>query len=376
MNSPHFFDFQATTPMDSRVLEAVLPWLSTPANSHSVQHGAGLAAELAVEGARVQLASVTGKAVEGVVFTPSATFACNQVLRSFAGPDARIAVSAIEHPCVMETAKWCEAQGASLSIIPVTTEGLVDLDVAYDLIADASFVSVMAVNNEVGTIQPIAELAEFCSAKGTIFHTDAAQALGRIPIDDLGPEAIVTLSSHKAYGPQGIGAICASPNIMERMTPLITGGGQQYGIFPGTIPTALAVGFGRAAELAIAERVHDWDRCADLAARFLGRLGAHGVRFAINGDSSERIPHNLNLSFDDVDADALLTLLPQLALATGSACSSGAIGKSKVLAAMGLPEARLNTAVRIGFGRTSLESEIDEAADLIANAISRLREGS
>jgi len=362
--------------MDARVLEVMLPWFRAPANSHSVQHEAGLAAERAVDQARAQIASATGKTAEGIIFTPSATFACNQVLRSFAGTDARIAVSAIEHPCVMETAKWCEAMGASLDILPVTEEGVINLDAAYDLIAGASFVSVMAVNNEVGTIQPIVELAEFCNAQGIIFHTDAAQALGRIPIDGLGPDAIITLSGHKAYGPQGIGAICASPDMIERMTPLVTGGGQQGGMFPGTVPTALAVGFGRAAELAIAERVHDWDRCADLTDRFLERLGSRDVRIAINGNASERIPHNLNLSFNEVDADALLALLPQLALATGSACSSGAIGKSIVLAAMGLPEARLNTAVRIGFGRMSLESEIDEAADLIANAISRLLEKS
>lgn len=358
------------------MLEAMLPWLTAPANSHSLQHEAGLAAERAVEQARIQLAKATGKPAEGIVFTPSATFACNQVLRSFAGLDVRIAVSAIEHPCVMETAKWCEAQGATLDVIPVRSDGLIDLDSAYDIIADASLVSVMTVNNEVGTIQPIAELAEFCNAQDIIFHTDAAQALGRVRLDDFGSDTIITVSSHKAYGPQGVGAICASPDIMMRMTPLLTGGGQQNGFIPGTIPTALAVGFGRAAEIAIAERVSDWDRCNSLSDRFLERLRSHDVRIEINGHASERIPHNLNLSFDGIDADALLNLLPQLALATGSACSSGAIGKSKVLAAMGLPEARIDTAVRIGFGRTSLETEIDEAADLIANAISRLLEGS
>ena len=353
----------------------MLPWLGAPANPHSTQHEAGLAAARAVSRAREQLAQSTGKTPDAIVFTSGATFACNQILRSFAGPQARIVVSAIEHPCVMETARWCEAHGAALDIIPVDEEGVLDLDAAYDLIADATFVSVMAVNNEVGTIQPVAEISEFCRAQGSVFHTDAAQALGRIPLDDLGPEVIITLSAHKAYGPQGIGAICASPETLARLQPLITGGGQQDGLYPGTIPTALAVGFGQAAELGMSEREADWSHCTRLSRRFIEQLRSFGVSFALNGAADQRIPHNLNLSFDDVDADALLALMPRLALATGSACSSGAIGKSKVLAAMGLPEARLNTAVRIGFGRTSLETDMDEAADLIANAISRLLEG-
>lgn len=362
--------------MDGRVLEAMLPWLSAPANPHSVQNEAGLAAERAVNQARAQLAKATGKYPQGIVFTPSATFACNQVIRSFARSDARIVVSAIEHPCVMETARVCETQGASLEIIPVNEGGVIDLDAAYDLIADATFVSVMAVNNEVGTIQPIAELAQFCNAQGAVFHTDAAQALGRIAIDELDPDAIITLSGHKVYGPQGIGAICASPKMLALLQPLITGGGQQDGLYPGTIPTALTVGFGAAAELAVSERTVDWAHCARLSRRFVERLRSLGCGFVLNGDADERVPHNLNLSIGNIDADALLTLLPRLALATGSACSSRAIGKSKVLGAMGLGEDRLNSAVRIGFGKTSLESEIDEAADLIANAISRLPEGS
>lgn len=376
MNAPIYLDFQATTPLDSRVLEAVLPWLRAPANPHSVQHATGMSASQAVEDAAARLALATGTESEGVLFTPGATFACNLVMRSFCGPGTRIVVSAIEHPCVLETARWCEALGASLDIIPVSDDGLIDLDAAFEFIAGASFVSVMAVNNEVGTIQPILEVAEFCEAHGAVFHTDAAQALGRIPIAHLGSQTIVTVSSHKVYGPPGIGAVCTSPATLARLQPLIVGGGQQGGLHPGTIPTALAVGFGRAAELAVIERENDWAHCARLSDRFVERLTRHGVIFDRNGDPSSSVPHNLNVSFADVDADDLLGLLPGVALATGSACSSGAIGKSKVLEAMGLSAQRMMGAVRIGFGRPSRAEEIDEAADRIAAAIVRLVEGS
>ena len=376
MNSPVFLDFQATTPLDPFVLEQMLPWLSAPANPHSVQHEAGLSASRAIEKARSQIAQSTGQTPDGILFTPSATFACNQIIRSFAGPGAKIAISAVEHPCVFETARACEAEGATLEIMPVDEEGIIDLDRAYEMIEGADIVSVMAVNNETGTIQPIAEIAEFCRAQSIIFHTDAAQALGRITLDEIGEEAIITLSSHKAYGPQGIGAISGPRDTLKKLKPLITGGGQQDGLHPGTLPTALCVGFGCAAELANARRDQDWVHAAELSQRFVERLREDGVSFVLNGSASKRIPHNLNLSFDDVDADTLLTLLPQLALATGSACSSGAIGKSKVLAAMGLSESRLDEAVRVGFGRTTIQEHVDEAADLIAQAAKRLLESA
>lgn len=376
MSTARFFDYQATTPLDERVLEVMLPWFSRPANPHSVQHDAGIDAAQAVDEAREQLGSAVGLDGESILFTPSATFACNQVIRSFGLPNKKIVVSAIEHPCVVETAKWCEVHGAELQIIPVGSDGIIDLDAAFELSENASIVSIMAVNNEVGTVQPIHELAEFCSSQGTIFHTDAAQALGRIDLIGLAENAIITLSSHKAYGPQGIGSICAAPAVLARLQALITGGGQQKGLHPGTIPTALAVGFGYAASLAVSEREADWAHCAMLSDRLLQQLGSHGVRFKRNGNSAASVPHNLNLSFDGVDADALLALLPQLALATGSACSSGAMGKSKVLAAMGLAESDIKSAVRIGFGRPSRAAEVDEAAHMIANAVSRLLEKS
>lgn len=355
-------------------MEAMLPWLRGPANPHSVESVSGRAAAEAVAEAQTQVATSVGRKPDDVIFTPGATFACNLVLRSFALTGARIVVSAIEHPCVLETARWCESQGAQLDIIPVDNEGVVDLDSAYELVDGAELVSVMAANNEVGTMQPIGELASYCEAQGTVFHTDAAQALGRMDLTSLPENAILTLSSHKAYGPQGIGAICASPEMIAGLKPLVIGGGQQHGLHAGTLPTALCVGFGTAAKLAELERESDWLHARELSDLFLQRLRSHGVSFTVNGSADGRIPHNLNVSFENIDADALLDLLPTVALATGSACSSGAIGKSRVLRAMGLSDQRATGAVRIGFGRPSTAEEIDEAADRIAAALHRLEE--
>ena len=350
----------------------MLPWLRGPANPHSVENVSGRAAAEAVAEAQTQVAVSVGRKSDDVIFTPGATFACNLVLRSFALPGARIVVSTIEHPCVLETARWCESQGAQLDIIPVNDDGVVDLDKAYELAEGAGLVSVMAVNNEVGTMQPISELAAYCEAQGTVFHSDAAQALGRTDLTELPENAILTLSSHKAYGPQGIGAICASPETIISLKPLVVGGGQQGGLHPGTLPTALCVGFGAAARFAHLEREADWRHARELSDLFVERLESHGVSFSVNGSTHDRVPHNLNLSFENTDADALLGLLPDVALATGSACSSGAIGKSRVLRAMGLSDKRLTGAVRVGFGRSSTAVEIDEAAGRIAAALQRL----
>lgn len=374
MKPPIFLDFQATTPLDPRVLQAMLPWLEVPANPHSLENQPGMAAYAAVEDARVRVAAITGTDSDGVVFTPGATFACNQVIRSFADEGQRVVISAIEHPCVAETARQCSERGATLETVSVGESGLVDLDELFEHVPDSALVSVMAVNNEVGTIQPIVEIAEFCRAHDVPFHCDSAQALGRIALTELGQNAIITLSSHKAYGPQGIGAICASSSMRSKLKPLITGGGQQDGLYPGTLPTALCVGFGIACELALKERKQDWAHAVILSERFLARLQANGITYSLNGSSEERVPHNLNLSFDDVDAEALLALLPDVALATGSACSSGAIGNSKVLDAMGFSPKRLAEAVRIGFGRPSDATDIDEAADRISMAIKSLQE--
>lgn len=374
MRTGTYLDFQATTAVDHRVLEVMLPWFERPANPHSVEHAYGHEAAAAVEHARFQVAEAVNGDPDGVVFTGSATEAANIVLRSFAAEGKRLVISAIEHPCVAETAVDCMEVGTEVATVPVDRDGVVDLEAFSQFITDADLVSVMAVNNEVGTIQPIERIAALCVGEGVPFHTDAAQAVGRVPVDMATGISYITFSSHKLYGPPGVGAICARMDELPMLKPLMSGGRQQGGLRPGTIPTALCVGFGEACAIAVREREDDQAQAATLANAFLEELEKFDITYAINGAREERVAHNLNVSFVGVEADALLAALPMLALSTGSACSSGSIGPSTVLTEMGLEQDRVRSAVRLGFGRGMREEEVRHAAALISAAIARLRE--
>lgn len=369
-----YLDYQATTPLDERVLEAMLPWLGRPANPHSREHVFGQDAAAAIELARVQVAEAVNGDPEGVVFTASATEAANIVIRSFASDRSRLVISAVEHPCVAATAVDCVNEGrAVVTTAPVDEDGVVDLDALSEMMVDADLVSIMAVNNEVGTVQPIEDIGALCVGEEVPLHTDASQAIGRVHVDmDVGI-TFATLSSHKIYGPPGIGAICARREDMSRLKPLMSGGGQERGLRPGTLPTPLCVGFGEACALAIQERERDEKQAAVLAGSFLGQLDKAGVRYALNGSREQRVAQNLNLSFEGVEAEALLAQLPTLALSTGSACSSGSIGPSAVLMAMGLEDDRVQGAVRIGFGRGTMPGEVLDAAARVAAAVARLQ---
>ena len=375
MSASIYLDYQATTPLDQRVLEVMLPWLDRPANPHSSEHAFGREATVAIEHARTQIAEATNSDLEGVVFTASATEAANIVLRSFAAEGKRFLISAIEHPCVAETTADCARLGVDFSTVPVDEDGIINLEALSELIVDADLVSVMGVNNEIGTIQPVERIAALCTAEGIPFHTDAAQAIGRVPIDMNTGLTFVTFSSHKIYGPPGIGAICAHTDEFPLLRPLMTGGGQQRGLRPGTLPTALCVGFGEACAIAVRDREQDQADAAALASLFLEELDRFGISYMVNGSREERIAQNLNLSFDGVEADALLALLPNLALSTGSACASGSIGPSPVLTAMGLEDERIRGAVRIGFGRGTKQQDTREAAALVAAAVRSLKGG-
>ena len=369
-----YLDYQATTPLDERVLEAMLPWLGQPANPHSMEHAFGQDAAAAIELARAQVAGAVNGDPEGVVFTASATEAANIVIRSFAGGRSRLVVSAIEHACVAVTAAECAKEGrAVVTTAPVDEDGVVDLDALAEMMVDADLVSIMAVNNEVGTIQPIEDIGALCVGEEVALHTDASQAIGRVHVDmDVGI-TFATLSSHKIYGPPGIGAICTRREDMSRLKPLMSGGGQEGGLRPGTLPTALCVGFGEACALAVKERERDKKQAAALAGTFLEELDKAGVTYAVNGSREQRVAQNLNLSFEGVEAEALLAQLPTLGVSTGSACSSGSIGPSAVLTAMGLEDDRIGSAVRIGFGRGTGSGEVRDAAARVAVAVARLR---
>ena len=352
----------------------MLPWLGRPANPHSSEHAFGQDAATAIDLARAQVAEAVNGDPEGVVFTASATEAANIVVRSFANGESCLLISAIEHPCVAETATECMKHGrATVTTVPVDEYGVVDLDALSELMVDADLVSIMTVNNEVGTIQPINEIGALCLGEGVPLHTDAAQAIGRVHVDVRVGITFATLSSHKIYGPPGIGAICGQREDMSLLKPLMSGGGQEGGLRPGTLPTPLCVGFGEACALAVRERERDEEHAAALASSFLGQLDKSGVRYAVNGSREERVAQNLNLSFDGVEAEALVASLPTLAISTGTACSSGSIRPSAVLTAMGLEADRVRSAVRIGFGRETRPRDVRDAATKLGAAAARLR---
>lgn len=378
-SEPLYLDHQASTPVDDRVVQAMLPWLGRPGNPHSSTHTAGRAARDAVEEARARVAALVGGHPEGVVFTSGATEAANIALRgALTAAGAHAVASAVEHACVAETLAALARTGVRTTVVGVDGEGLLDLDALAEALDDVpSLVTVMAVNNEVGTVQPIADIARLCAAAGVPFHTDAAQAAGRVPLqaerDGIG---MVGLSAHKLYGPQGIGALWCGRGLRARLRPPSVGGGQEGGLRPGTVPVALAVGFGAACAIAAREMEADEANAARLRDLLLDQLTSAVAGVTVNGSLDRRIGANLNVSFSGVEAEALLDRLPDLCLSDGSACSSGALTPSKVLTAMGLAEDVVSGAVRIGLGRGTRDVDVAYAASRIAEAVAALRAAS
>lgn len=362
-----YLDHQATSPLDPRVLDAMVPWLSKPANPHA-SHAFGRDANRAVECARQQIADLVGAAPEQVILTSGATEAANLAIRTLP-PGSRVLASNIEHACVRETLRSL-AGSLDLATAPVDAEGLLNPDEVAELAEGRDAVIVMAVNNEIGTVQPIHEISNACRLVGAALLTDITQAAGRIPVDLAGWDAKAAwLSSHKIYGPQGIGALiwrAGSPP-----APLTTGGGQERGLRSGTVPTALAVGFGAACELAKLEMERDAVHVAELSMRFLHAIRERHPSVVVNGSLCHRVPHNLNLAFLGVDADTLVASIPGLAISTGSACSAGALGTSHVLQAIA-PDEVASSAIRIGFGRATTAAEVDTAARMICDAVDGL----
>ena len=368
-----FLDFQATTPLEPAVLEAMLPWMSGAYNAHATEHRIGRMASHAVEEAREKVAALLGCESSEITFTSGATEASNIVLRGLTRSGDGLAISALEHASVMETAYSLEAEGRSVRCLGVSEEGILDLDALQSALASRlALMSLTAVNNEIGTVQPIEEVAGLCTENGVPLHSDMAQAVGRIPLV-LRNSSITyaSISSHKIYGPQGVGALFVrSGAVMPR--PLATGGGQEKGLRPGTLPVATCVGFGVASDLAITERERDAEHTRNLSRAMLDAL-AELDGWQVNGSLEERIPHNLSIAFEGVDADVLLASMPELALATGAACSAGALKGSETLRAIGLPDALAGGTVRMGFGRTTTLDEVRTAADLLCERVRWLR---
>jgi cysteine desulfurase len=377
---PIYLDYQATTPMDPRVLDAMMPYfIEKFGNPHSRNHPHGWEAEKAVEKARKQVAELIGADEREIVFTSGATESNNLaiagVARFYKDRKNHIITVVTEHKCVLDTCRHLEQEGFEVTYLPVKPDGLLDLEVLKQAITPKTvLVSVMAVNNEIGVIQPIKEIGKICRERGVFFHTDAAQAYGKIPLDvnEMNID-LMSISGHKIYGPKGIGALFVRRKPRVRMIALIHGGGQERGFRSGTLPTPLCVGLGEAAAIAKREMAQEAERLTKLRDRFYESIKARLPEVYLNGDLGNRIPGNLNISFAYVEGEGLMMGIKDLSVSSGSACTSASLEPSYVLRALGVEEDLAHTSLRIGFGRFTTESEVDYAADRIVEAVQKLR---
>jgi cysteine desulfurase len=377
---PIYLDHHATTPCDPRVVDEMLPWFTQKfGNPGSVTHSYGAEASDAIERARAQLAALIGAEPREIVFTSGATEANNLAVKGAAhfhralGKD-HVVTLATEHKCVLESCRALEGEGFRVTYLAVERSGLVDLarlEAALD--AGTALVSVMAAHNEIGVVQPVEAIAALCRSRGILFHSDAAQAVGKIPLDMnvLGID-LLSISGHKMYGPKGIGVLYVRRRPRARIAPLFDGGGQERGLRSGTLPTPLCVGIGAAAEIAAAALDDEASRLLRLRTRFLAGIRAHLPHAVLNGDADRRLPGNLNLSFPGVLAPDLMAACPALALSTGSACTAAEIEPSYVLRALGLSDELASASIRIGLGRATTAEDVDFAVETIAAAVKRL----
>ncbi len=394
---PIYFDHHATTPTDPRVVEAMAPWWSERfGNPASATHRYGWEADAAVEDARERIARAIGAAEPAeIVFTSGTTesdnLAIQGVARAQRGRGGRIVTSAIEHPAVLDTCRSLAAEGFEVRVLPVGSDGLLDPEaVGAALDEGTRLVSVGAANSEIGVLQPLEAIGALCRRQGVPLHSDAAQAVGKIPIDveGLGVD-LLSFCAHKLYGPKGIGALYvrrkrsaqraegerspSGPRPRLRLEPLLHGGGHERGRRSGTLPVPLIVGFARAVELCLEDQDAEAGRLAELRDRLWARLsaGLPGVR--CNGHAQRRLPGNLHVAFEGVEADALIASLREFALSAGSACASGSGEPSHVLRALGLPDSLARGALRVGLGRSNTQAQVDRLADRLIQEVGGLR---
>ena len=377
-----YADYQATTPADPSVIEAMAPfWHDTFGNPHSAEHSVGWYAARAVQEAAAAVGALIGADAEEIIFTSGATEANNLALFGLAigAPPSRnrLLVSAIEHKCVLAAARaLTERHGFVVETLPVDRQGFVDADaLRRSLDDDVLVASIMAVNNEVGTIQPIAELGAILAEHDIPLHCDAAQAPCAMVVSGLADHAdLISLSGHKIYGPQGIGALFIRHTLHDRISPLIHGGGQQNGLRSGTVPVPLCVGMGAAAGLVCGESACvERERIARQRDKFISRIREHGASVTLNGPPTEaRHPGNANLRFDGYDGrDLIDRLQPRLAASTGAACASGLTESSHVLRALGRSLEETDASIRFSFGRFTTDTEIELAASMVLEALDK-----
>lgn len=377
---PIFLDYQSTTPCDPRVVEKMLPWFTEKfGNPHSRSHAYGWEAEEATEIARQQVADVIGASPKEIVFTSGATesnnIALKGVARFYKTQKNHVITVVTEHKCVLDSARHLEQEGFDVTYLPVDTNGLIDLEKLKAAITDKTcLVSVMAVNNEIGVIQPLKDIGAICRERGVFFHTDAAQAFGKIPLDVEAMNIdLMSISAHKVYGPKGVGALFVRRRPRVRLVPLTTGGGQERGMRSGTLPTPLVVGFGEAARIAKEEMTNEASRIRYLSDKFMHAIVDSIPDVFVNGDREHRWPGCINLSFAYIEGESMIMAIKDLAVSSGSACTSASLEPSYVLRSIGVGEDLAHTSIRFGFGRFTTEAEVDAAIGIIKGSIERLR---
>jgi cysteine desulfurase len=374
-------DYQSTTPVDPRVIEEMTRVLKGNfGNPHSRSHAYGWEAEEIIEIGRGHVADLIGANVKEVFFTSGATESNNLAIKGVANfyknsGKNHIITLTTEHKCVINSCRDLEQDGCEVTFLPVQTNGLVDLNELEKAIKENTcLVSIMAVNNELGVIQPLKEIGALCRKKGVFFHTDAAQAYGKIPLDvnELNID-LMSISGHKIYGPKGIGALFLRRKPRVRIKSILSGGGQERGIRSGTLAPFLVAGFGKASQIAKAEMKKDHDHIKRLSDKLHAAMSKIPEIY-LNGDREKRIPGNLNLSFAGIEGESMIMAIKDLAVSSGSACTSASLEPSYVLHGIGVGDDLAHTSIRFGIGRFSTEEEIDYAIKLIEEKVTKLRD--
>jgi cysteine desulfurase len=384
MKLPIYMDYHATTPTDPRVVEAMLPYFTENfGNSASRNHAFGWAAEEAVEAGRKQVADLIGANPKEIIFTSGATESNNLAIKGVAEmyreKGNHIITCVTEHKAVIDTCKKLEKQGARVTYLPVQKDGRIDLDDLRDAITDKTIlISIMTANNEIGVLQPIAEIGAIAKEKGILFHTDAVQAVGKIPVDVTTLKVdLLSLSAHKMYGPKGVGALYVrrrNPRVL--LAEQISGGGHERGMRSGTLNVPGIVGIGKAAAICKAEMATESERLRKLRDRLNEKFHKSLDEIYINGSMEHRLPHNLNISFAYVEGESLLMGINDVAVSSGSACTSASLEPSYVLKALGAGDDLAHSSIRFGLGRWTSDEEVDYVVDKLTNVVRRLREMS
>ena len=380
---PIYMDYHATTPVDERVLDAMLPYFRENfGNAASRSHAFGWSAEEAVEKGREEVAKLIGAVGKEIVWTSGATESDNLAIKGVAefykDRGSHIVTAVTEHKAVLDTCKRLEKQGYVVTYLPVDSDGRVNPQAVADALTDKTIlVSIMLANNEIGTVNPVDEIGALVKARGAFFHIDAVQGVGKIPFDVGSSRAdLVSLSAHKMYGPKGIGALYVRRKPRVRITPIIDGGGHERGMRSGTLNVPGIVGFAKAAELCRLEMAEESSRVLALRERLRKGIEARVTNTVVNGSLEHRLPGNLNISFAFVEGEAMMMALKDVAVSSGSACTSASLEPSYVLRALGVAEEMAHTSIRFGLGRFTTEAEVDYVIDLVADKVKKLRDMS